>query len=131
MPAKGPKPKSMPAWHPDRHVRRLIRGRIDLDPDLVPTFCAFLEMLSTRYMRERAILAGRSHDLDPAHYRGMIDRFDRLIDSISTLSLDLFKPHSGVSWIEAVETVVKQMEGGAPDLASKPARSSGKSQRRV
>lgn len=116
--SKGRTRAKLDAQHPDRWTRRLVRGRVDLEPDIVPTVVVFLDMLKARYERERAKIAGRTSGLDPAHFSPLIDRFTRLIDSVSTIATDMLRPQSGVEYTAACNRVLGAESMGAPTVGT-------------
>lgn len=118
---KGKTKNKLPDTHPDKWTRRLVRGRVDLDPRIVPTVVVFLDMLCERYKVERAKILGRSSGLDPGHYNGLADRFQRLVDSCTTIAMDIVRPQSGVEFARAVARVLGAEEAGQPTIGTPPA----------
>jgi hypothetical protein len=74
-------------------------------------------MLRDRYERERGKILGRSSGIDPGHFSPLADRFQRLIDSVSTIAGDLFRPQSGVEYAAAVARAGLGEPGVVPGLA--------------
>lgn len=115
---KGKVKKRLPADHPDKHVRRLVRKRVDLDPNVVPVLTVFLQMLKDRYDREKAKVLGRSSGLDPSHFSPLADRFQRLSDSVSTIATDLLRPHPVVEYEDAVAVVMGLIEADGETIGT-------------
>lgn len=112
----GPKPPALD--DPRRFTRRLKAGRVDFDPNIVPTILAFFLMLERRYQSAAANLRGKSSGLNESVKAGMLRRLDGLADACGVLAQDARSPWSGFQWTAAVGEVQAALRANWPIFPS-------------